>query len=132
MSVEQYAEQWRHGIARPGSTVLLGLRDGGLHGWAAFGACRDPDVAADVGELWALYVAPEHWSSGAGRALWTQARAQLAAHYRSVRLWVLAGNARALRFYTAVGFVVEMDSVQSFELGGQTLQEIRCVMGLRA
>lgn len=65
---------------------------------------RDPDA----GEVAALYVDPSHWGDGVGRALMGRALADLrAAGYQVARLWVLAGNARARRFYAAAGFADE-------------------------
>jgi len=58
-----------------------------------------------VGELYALYVTPAWWSTGAGRALMGRVLVCLEADgYRQVVLWVLAGNARARRFYDRAGF----------------------------
>lgn len=59
---------------------------------------------ARAGELLALYVAPEHWSTGAGRTLLAAASEKLAADgHRSLALWVLEGNSRARRFYERHG-----------------------------
>jgi GNAT superfamily N-acetyltransferase len=56
-------------------------------------------------ELYALYVAPDHWSTGAGRGLMdrvlTETRAE--GHSRII-LWVLRDNRRARRFYERAGF----------------------------
>ena len=62
---------------------------------------RDPDVPL-YGELCALYVDPDHWDRGIGRALLSAARGRLRSQgFRGAVLWVLAGNIRAERFYTA-------------------------------
>ena len=62
-------------------------------------------LAAETGELYALYVAPVHWSTGAGRALTDAALDGLrAVGYRRVVLWTLTENARARRFYDKAGF----------------------------
>src|SRR5262249_39997041 len=54
----------------------------------------------DYGELCALYVDPEWWGHGIGRALAAEARARLSAQgFRQALLWVLNGNERAQRFY---------------------------------
>ena len=51
----------------------------------------------------------------------------LAQEYKSVSMWVIAGNERAIRFYERAGFVVEPESRKFFELGGATLEELRYV-----
>ena len=74
---------------------------------------------------------PAHWSQGVGRALWLASRESMIDRgARSVSLWVIAGNERAIGFYRAAGFVPEADSLKSFELGGIQLGEIRCVLRL--
>jgi GNAT superfamily N-acetyltransferase len=58
--------------------------------------------------VYAIYVDPEHWSTGAGRALMTAALDYLTASGpRPVRLWALDGNERARRFYERCGFVAD-------------------------
>jgi GNAT superfamily N-acetyltransferase len=56
-------------------------------------------------ELYTLYVAPDQWSTGAGRGLMdgvlTEARAE---GYPRIILWVLKDNRRARRFYERAGF----------------------------
>jgi GNAT superfamily N-acetyltransferase len=70
-----------------------------IHGFATTAPTREPDLPG-YGELWALYVDPEQWGRGIGFALMSAARARLFdLGYRNANLWVLAGNARAERFY---------------------------------
>jgi ribosomal protein S18 acetylase RimI-like enzyme len=61
--------------------------------------------AGGTGELYALYVTPDWWSAGVGRALMDSVLAALReAGYTSAVLWVLADNTRARRFYDRAGF----------------------------
>src|ERR671927_506462 len=55
------------------------------------------------GELYALYVAPERWNTGAGRALIAAAERELAGGCPDMRLFVLEENHRARRFYERAG-----------------------------
>lgn len=104
-------------VARSGATTV---------GWVSYGPSRDKDALPEAAEIWAIYVAPEHWSTGAGRHLWLHARRQLAQQgFHSVSLWVLATNARAIDFYRKAGFEPEPRSAKAFVLGGATLTEIR-------
>jgi len=131
LSIDKRESYWSEVILK-GSPVLSVAKVGDcVVGWVAFGKCRDADAQATTGEIWAIYVAPDCWSNGAGRALWLHARQELAADgYRTASLWVLADNARAIDFYKKAGFVAEPDSVKEFELGGQTLKELRYVANL--
>jgi ribosomal protein S18 acetylase RimI-like enzyme len=64
------------------------------------------DVDERVGEVYAIYVHPDHWRSGIGRALLDAGVAALVeAGRRPIRLWVLDANSRARRFYERYGFV---------------------------
>jgi len=69
------------------------------------GALTQAGLAGETGEVYAVYVAPAHWSTGAGRALTDAALDGLrAAGYRRVVLWTLTENGRARRFYDKAGF----------------------------
>jgi ribosomal protein S18 acetylase RimI-like enzyme len=131
LTVEKRELMWREFIAR-GSPQVLVARDGECTvGFVAFGPCRDEGVGAARAEVWAIYVTPSHWSQGVGSQLWERARAQLVQQgYRSVSLWVLTGNERAIRFYEGVGFREAEMSAKEVVLGGKALQEIRYVADL--
>ena len=59
-----------------------------------------------IGEVTAIYVDPPHWGTGAGRALMDAACGRLVERgFTTVRLWVLAANHQARRFYERAGFV---------------------------
>lgn len=97
---------YRFGAAEPAAprTILAFDDDGVLLGFATFGPSRDEDAAA-AGELYALYVDPERWRTGAGRALLAQTRARLRTEgHEEAILWVLHGNDAAGRFYEADGW----------------------------
>ena len=97
------ARRWRRRLEHPPlgwSTFVAG--DGGqLLGFASVGPSRDED---GLGELYAIYVDPEAWSRGVGRALLARAEEQLAAEWAEATLWVLEDNPRARRFYEAAGW----------------------------
>jgi GNAT superfamily N-acetyltransferase len=79
--------------------TLVAADAGAIWGFATTAPARDPDVA-DHGELCALYVDPQWWGRGVGAALVAAARSRLGAlGFRHAVAWVLAGNARAERFY---------------------------------
>lgn len=119
---------WRGIIETSASRTLAARRGGEVLGYITFGACRDAGAAKTRGEVWALYVAPAAWSSGAGWALWQAARVRLLHRgCEDVSLWVLSGNERGQRFYRSVGFEQEAGSAQRFERGGATLTEVKLV-----
>jgi GNAT superfamily N-acetyltransferase len=97
-------------------STLVALLDGEVIGFAAYGAERS-DLAPAVagrGEVYALYVHPDHWGVGAGHALMTAARAALRSRGDdAVSIWVLEGNARGIAFYRRQGFEPTGDVTES-------------------
>jgi GNAT superfamily N-acetyltransferase len=81
-------------------------------------------LAGETGELYMLYVAPAHWSTGAGRALTDAALDGLReAGYRRVVLWTMTENARARRFYDKAGFAP--DGATNLLAGLGQVEELR-------
>lgn len=102
----------------------LAVREGAILGFATTAPARDSDCAG-MGELLALYVAPEHWGQGIGRHLAVAARQRLVGHgFVFAVLWMLDGNARADRFYRMDGWVPDGSSKQG-DIWGITVPEIR-------
>jgi ribosomal protein S18 acetylase RimI-like enzyme len=88
-------------------------------------------AAGQAAELYALYVHPDWWSTGTGRALLDRALARTtAAGYADIVLWVLRDNARARRFYERAGFSPDGASNVLDGLGG--VEELRYQRPLRA
>jgi GNAT superfamily N-acetyltransferase len=98
MSPADRVEQWRR---RPPIVAEL---DGEIVGFVSVGGSRSDDAE---GELYAIYVHPDHWSTGVGRALMDAGEAKLRRlGHRNVVLWVLDANPRARRFHiTEVRYV---------------------------
>ncbi|MFI7551730.1 GNAT family N-acetyltransferase [Micromonospora sediminimaris] len=89
-------------------TTLLAEEHGTLVGFATFGPYRNNQDRGDLdpayGEVVSLYVTPENWGDGTARALFAAARAGLReSGWTEYRLWVLADNDRARRFYERAG-----------------------------
>jgi ribosomal protein S18 acetylase RimI-like enzyme len=126
LSVERREHGWRQVLAEGRSELLVAKHGESMLGFASYGGSRDAGAAPATGELWALYVAPPSWRGGTGSALWLAARARLVQlGHVAATLWVLADNARAIRFYESHGFAVEAGSAKEFDLGGARLAEVR-------
>jgi GNAT superfamily N-acetyltransferase len=97
------AERWRPRLRVPprGWTTMVCEDGGRVLGFTSVGPSRDED---GLGELYAIYVDPGAWSTGAGRALLAAAEERLASEYASALLWVLEDNPRARRFYERGGW----------------------------
>jgi GNAT superfamily N-acetyltransferase len=113
-------ERFRGGLIVADTSADVG-GTGGVIGYARFGPEREADgparplpaTLADAGkaELYAIYVRPQMWSAGAGRSLIASVIDRASAlGYATLSLWVLAGNARARRFYELSGFAATGES----------------------
>jgi ribosomal protein S18 acetylase RimI-like enzyme len=104
------------------TATLVAVDGGEVVGFADIGPANGEPEA---GQVYAIYVHPDRWGAGAGRALMDAALAHLrAAGHRPVRLWVLDTNVRARRFYERCGFVLD-GAAQTEEFGGAPLSEVR-------
>jgi ribosomal protein S18 acetylase RimI-like enzyme len=129
LSVQQREAWWRQVLAEGRSELLVAFEGSAVVGFASLGHSRDTDAPSGRGEVSAIYVLPNAWSTGVGRALWSAARERLIAlGFRSISLWVLSRNARAIRFYEAAGFHIEAGSEKEREIGGARLHEVRMVV----
>ena len=99
------SSRWRAWLAagfEHGQACIVAEDAEGVVGWATFGPARDPDDR--YGELHGLYVDPDRWGRGAGRALLERAEMELARTWDEAVLWTLDDNARTRRFYEANGW----------------------------
>ena len=97
-------ERWGARLERlpPGWSIFVAEDgDGEVVGFSSVGPSRDE---RGLGELYAIYVDPDAWSTGAGRALIECAEEQLRAEYDVATLWVLEENPRARHFYERAGW----------------------------
>lgn len=110
--------------------TIVAVERGAICGFATTGPCRGDDRRG-TGELLALYVDPDCWGLGVGRALIREARVRLARlGFVNADLWVLAGNERAQRFYRIDGWIPD-GSRRLYEVWGVTLDEIRYCASVR-
>lgn len=110
MDVADRAGRYRDRMSRPGPFENLVVVDQDqVVGYVALGPYRvgqrDGLYSRRVGEVIAIYVDPPRWGTGAGWTLMEAALHRLAARgFETVRLWVLADNGQARRFYERAGF----------------------------
>jgi ribosomal protein S18 acetylase RimI-like enzyme len=107
LSVAKREHSWREALsADKESAVYVAGEDGAVVGFCAVAApSRDDDAAAGTAEIAAIYVHPDAWRTGVGRALMDVALRDLrAGGWRRVTLWVLAENHQARDFYARFGF----------------------------
>jgi GNAT superfamily N-acetyltransferase len=126
LSVERRASSWRATIEGAGEErVWVVEDDGGVRGFASIGPARDVDLPPGSGELYAIYLEPEAWSQGFGRALFQGAAEDLRARgFDPLVLWVLTDNVRGRRFYEAAGWRADETS-RVLDFDGTPIEEVR-------
>ena len=91
-------------------------------GFSSYGAARGEE---GVGELFTIYVLPETWGLGVGRALMRETLSRLRRHdYTEAVLWVLEDNPRTRRFYERAGWHAD-GGVMNGEWLGTVVGEVR-------
>ncbi len=106
-TLERRVDTWRELLSDDEHTqVFVACVDETLVGFSAAATpSRDEDAGEGTSEIAALYVDPDHWRTGAGRALITTTLQYLVGClWRDVTLWVFEVNDRARSFYVGMGF----------------------------
>lgn len=104
--------------------TLVAVADDMIRGFATTTPARDPE-AQGLGELAGLYVDPDWSGRGLGKALMRAAQARLAEQgFKLAILWVLAGNARAQRFYELSGWAAD-GRRRTDKVWGMVVDELR-------
>ena len=119
LDVADRERHWAAWLSGPHNVLVVEDDAGAVAGFAATGAARGDDgytgldragdgSPTDVGELYAINLAPEHWGRGLGRDLLAAATEQLrAGGFSQSILWVVDANQRARRFYEIAGWTAD-------------------------
>ena len=126
VTVDARLAQWERILATGQSDVFVASADG-IVGFVSTGDSRDADAEA---ELFAIYVLPGAWGTGAGSALMRAGieAMRLRASGDAV-LWVLDDNPRARRFYEREGWTLDGERKED-EYLGLRVAEVRYRIGL--
>jgi GNAT superfamily N-acetyltransferase len=111
LDVDARERMWRSWTASDEGATFVAERDHVI-GFASAGPSRDPE---GLGEVYAIYVAPSAWGSGAGHALMDATVEWLRMRWNEAVLWVAEENPRARRFYERYGWALD---------GGRTVDEV--------
>ncbi len=105
MSRKRSAARWRRRLKEPGERRFVRIAEDAEGGVIGFGTCGCADtLELDYeGEIYELYVHPDHQNGGVGRSLLHVLFQTLLSHgRRSALIWVLAENPSRF-FYEAMG-----------------------------
>ncbi|GAC1351745.1 MAG: GNAT family N-acetyltransferase [Polyangiales bacterium] len=145
VTLESRIARWKQNLTAPNPALHTAVleREGRVIAFASSGPNRDQpgqlepgrdqfqhnkpeSTERQCGEVWALYAHPDSWGTGAGRVLLADALVHFErGGFQVVMLWVLEGNARAIRFYERAGF--RFDGGKRDE-GGLPRRRMRCAV----
>lgn len=116
------AECFRKNLSTNSEEMFLVEQETSVIGFLGLGVCRDLDCdQVQTGEIYGIYLHPDHWRKGIGRLLCQKGLRVLESQgYSNVVLWVLEGNQQARGFYEAMGFSTD-GSTKILNLGTQLI-----------
>ena len=121
LDVAERERRWERIAVGENNALFVADREGRVVGFVNVGPCGD---IHETGELYAIYVHPEAWSSGAGLMLMDAAVSWLSERWPEAVLWVATENPRARRFYERYGWVEDATRIDEL-LPGVHVPEVR-------
>lgn len=126
LDVERRIEWFKDAIAG-GREILVSELDGVVAGFSNVGKSR----SNGWGEVYAIYVHPDHWGRGHGFGLLAASESRLSElGFEKALLWVLSVNQQARDFYERQGWALG-GPIQLEEIGGVQVTEVRYEKTLR-
>lgn len=121
LDVDERGRLWSGVLTRPAPARVVVTEP--VTAFCFYGASRDGE---DGAEIYALYVRPDRWRQGAGRALCEHALGEARERQcSSIALWVLKSNAAARGFYERIGYSPDGGERVNTRLTGAALHEMR-------
>lgn len=118
--------RWTALLAENPSKSYVLIDGGRLAGTSSISPARDEKMAG-WGEIISLYLLPEYFGRGHGRALLDFCVNELrAAGYAHIYLWTLEKNTVARTFYEKAGFKHDGEKI-TCSIGGESLTEVRYI-----
>jgi ribosomal protein S18 acetylase RimI-like enzyme len=134
LDVEKRANMWCELIQNPDKIIFVAEdRENNIVGFSALGASRDADATPNTADVSAIYVNPEQWGKGIGRALLAASLDRVQkCEFDEITLWVLEANRRARDFYQSFGFTEDGATKADDQGQGFVVRELRYRRSLRA
>lgn len=125
LDIDQRTGEWRRLLANSAGHALVARQHDQIIGFCDFGPSRDAGSSSAIGELYTIYLLPQHWGQSIGSALIVAALRELRGRgFDQVTCWVLSTNTRAIRFYEKHDFLRD-GTVKTDQIQGTLLNEIR-------
>jgi ribosomal protein S18 acetylase RimI-like enzyme len=126
LDVEKRTVFWRSHLNGQPLGVFVAELNGEIAGFCDLIPSRDKDSNPQtIAEIAAIYVHPDRWRRGAGRALCNCALEKARrGNFIEVTLWVLASNTAAQHFYQTMGFHLD-GATKSEPMANYEIHEVR-------
>lgn len=128
LSVATRTENWRTWLGDANTHVIIAHDENGAAGFVSAGPLRTPPPGMSMirplytSEIYALYLMPAAMRQGLGTQLMAAAATEMKTRkHKSLCLWVLEGNKRAIAFYKARGG--QKCGTKKVDIGGKMLPE---------
>lgn len=134
LDAEKRTNMWCELTQNPDKMVFVAEdKEGDIVGFSALGPSRDPDTKSNTAEISAIYVHPEKWKKGVGRALLSASLDEVRKReFDQVTLWVLEANQRARLFYESFGFTPDGAMKDDDQWKSFAVREVRYRLNLQA
>ena len=119
-------ERWTNNLSEmtDDKYTLVAEMDGQGVGFLSVGPPRDGQEGFKS-ELWAIYIDPDYWGRGVGRALFDQMVLDLKSRdIHNTYVWCLRDNDRGRKFYEALGGEHIKGLAKKFVLQEQSMEEV--------
>lgn len=110
LTIPEREEQWRAWFDPENAPLFIAMDSNAPAGFVSCGKLRTPPPGSSPirplysAEIYALYLLPDYYRRGIGRALMREAAQALSEkRHKSLCLWVLEKNERGCAFYKALG-----------------------------
>ena len=133
LTVDVRTTGWNRILADPDpqTAAFVAEHTGELVGLSFIGPTRDDDLDPHrFGEVFAIYVAPEHWGHGHGKGLMVRSLDWLReAGFSAAMLWVFDTNEIGRGFYERGGWRLD-EAIKIDDSFGAPMRELRYRIGL--
>ena len=120
-----FEKRWTNGMSVNNDVVrLVALEKSSPIGFIVGLENRTPEKCPKAtGEIWALYVHPDHWEKGVGKLLFLEFQEVMKEKgHKNLLLWALASNDRARGFYEAMGGEL-ISATHEIDINGEKFPE---------
>ncbi len=131
-TIDKKADSWKKQLSEtpPSRQVFVAEADDTIIGFVAFGILRDEDE--QEGEIYAVYIHPDHLKQKHGKTLFKIAEQKLVEDgYKKAYVSVLKDNMNAREFYTSVNENVKVTKEFTTDIGGKILDQIQYCWDLK-